>query len=77
SWVRADVNTAHFVHRGWFASRYNPIGLSKGLWSANQYVYTRVNTRLESWAYRRAGEITAVSQKLADDNRRIGIDGGR
>ncbi len=77
SWVRADVNTAHFVHSGWFASRYYPFGLSKGLWSAYQYVYTRVNTRLERWAYRRARAITAVSQKVADEIRRIGIDGGR
>jgi glycosyltransferase involved in cell wall biosynthesis len=77
SWVRADVNTAHFVHGGWFASRYYPFALTKGLWSAYQYVYTRANTVLERWAYRRSRAIVAVSEKVADEIRRIGIDGSR
>lgn len=47
SWIKADVNTAHFVHGGWFKSPYYPFGPTKGLWSAYQYVYTRVNTTLE------------------------------
>ncbi|WP_414446940.1 glycosyltransferase family 4 protein [Burkholderia sp. 22PA0099] len=77
SWVRADVNTAHFVHGGWFASRYYPFSLTKGLWSAYQYIYTRANTVLERWAYRRSRAIVAVSGKVADEIRRIGIDGSR
>ncbi|SMF99414.1 glycosyltransferase family 4 protein [Burkholderia singularis] len=77
SWIRADVNTAHFVHAGWFASRYYPFGLTKGWWSAYQYVYTCVNTRLERWAYRRSRAIVAVSRKVAGEIERIGIDGGR
>ncbi|WP_323119929.1 glycosyltransferase family 4 protein [Burkholderia alba] len=77
SWVRADVNTAHFVHGGWFASRYYPFALTKGAWSAYQYVYTRVNTLLERWAYRRSRAIAAVSGKVADEIRGIGIDGER
>ncbi|WP_010089100.1 glycosyltransferase family 4 protein [Burkholderia ubonensis] len=77
SWIRADVNTAHFVHGGWFKSPYYPFGLTKGLWSAYQYVYTRVNTALERWAYRRSRAITAVSQKVADEIRGLGIDGGK
>ena len=67
SWIKADVNTAHFVHGGWFKSPYYPFGPTKGLWSAYQYVYTRVNTTLERWAYRRSRAITAVSQKVADE----------
>ncbi len=74
SWIKADVNTAHFVHGGWFKSPYYPFGPTKGLWSAYQYVYTRVNTTLERWAYRRSRAITAVSQKVADEIAGLGID---
>ncbi|OXH87979.1 glycosyl transferase, partial [Burkholderia multivorans] len=74
SWIKADVNTAHFVHGGWFKSPYYPFALTKGLWSAYQYVYTRVNTALERWAYRRSRAITAVSQKVADEIAALGID---
>lgn len=74
SWIRADVNTAHFVHGGWFKSPYYPFGLTKGPWSAYQYVYTRVNAMLERWAYRRSKAITAVSQKVADEIGGLGID---
>jgi glycosyltransferase involved in cell wall biosynthesis len=73
SWMPADVNTAHFVHSGWFGSKYYPFGLTKGLWSAYQFVYTRVNASLERWAYRRSRVITAVSQKVADEIRAIGL----
>ncbi|MCG0583610.1 glycosyltransferase family 4 protein, partial [Burkholderia cenocepacia] len=74
SWIKADVNTAHFVHGGWFKSPYYPFGPTKGLWSAYQYVYTRVNTVLERWAYKRSRAITAVSQKVADEIAGLGID---
>jgi glycosyltransferase involved in cell wall biosynthesis len=73
TWAPADVNTAHFVHSGWFASKYYPFGLSKGLWSAYQFVYTRANAVLEGWAYRRSRVITAVSQKVATEIRAIGL----
>ena len=73
TWMRADVNTSHFVHSGWFASKYYPFGLTKGVWSAYQSVYTRCNALLERWAYRRSKVITAVSQKVADEIRAIGL----
>ncbi|MEX3958313.1 glycosyltransferase family 4 protein [Trinickia sp. EG282A] len=73
SWVRADVNTAHFVHGGWMRSPYYPYGLTRGLHSAYQYVYTRVNARLERWAYRRSLVVAAVSQKVAAELRETGI----
>ncbi|WP_265333397.1 glycosyltransferase family 4 protein [Burkholderia cenocepacia] len=41
---------------------------------AYQYVYTRVNTVLERWAYKRSRAITAVSQKVADEIAGLGID---
>jgi glycosyltransferase involved in cell wall biosynthesis len=73
TWMRADVNTSHFVHSGWFGSKYYPFGLTKGVWSAYQSVYTRCNALLEGWAYRRSKVITAVSQKVADEIRAIGL----
>ncbi|WP_082845434.1 glycosyltransferase family 4 protein [Paraburkholderia caribensis] len=73
TWMPADVKTAHFVHSGWFNSKYYPFGLSKGLWSAYQFVYTRVNAVLEGWAYRRSRVITAVSQKVATEIAAIGL----
>jgi glycosyltransferase involved in cell wall biosynthesis len=36
-------------------------------------VYTRCNALLERWAYRRSKVITAVSQKVADEIRAIGL----
>ncbi|MDB5835596.1 MAG: glycosyl transferase, partial [Caballeronia sp.] len=54
SWAKADVNTAHFVHGGWLRSPYYPFKLTGGLWSAYQVLYSRVNARLEHWAYQRS-----------------------
>ncbi|GAB6849727.1 MULTISPECIES: glycosyltransferase family 4 protein [Paraburkholderia] len=73
TWARADVNTAHFVHSGWARSRYYPFGIGRSLWSSYQYVYTRCNAWLERWAYRRSRVITAVSKKVADEIRSIGL----
>ncbi|MEM5437019.1 glycosyltransferase family 4 protein [Paraburkholderia diazotrophica] len=73
TWTPADVNTAHFVHSGWLKSRYYPFGLSKGWWSAYQFVYTRVNAMLEGWAYRRSRVIAAVSRKVAAEIAAIGL----
>jgi glycosyltransferase involved in cell wall biosynthesis len=73
TWMPADVNTSHFVHSGWYGSKYYPFGLTKGVWSAYQSVYTRCNALLERWAYRRSKVITAVSQKVADEIRAIGL----
>ncbi|MBN3814816.1 glycosyltransferase family 4 protein [Paraburkholderia sp. Ac-20347] len=74
TWAHADVNTAHFVHGGWARSKYYPFGLTRGAWSAYQFVYTRVNAVLERWAYRRSRVIAAVSRKVADEIRACGGD---
>jgi glycosyltransferase involved in cell wall biosynthesis len=73
SWVSADVNTAHFVHGGWIRSPYYPYSMTKGLRSAYQYAYTRINALLERWAYRRSGIVVAVSEKVADELRGQGV----
>jgi glycosyltransferase involved in cell wall biosynthesis len=73
SWVRADVNTAHFVHGGWLRSAYYPYAISRGSRSAYQYVYTCVNTWLERWAYRRSRVVIAVSEKVGTELRETGV----
>jgi glycosyltransferase involved in cell wall biosynthesis len=73
TWMPADVNTAHFVHTGWFKSKYYPFGVGKGLWSAYQFAYTRTNAVLERWAYRRSRVIAAVSEKVAAEVCGIGL----
>ncbi|HVE07653.1 MAG TPA: glycosyltransferase family 4 protein [Paraburkholderia sp.] len=73
TWAPADVNTAHFVHTGWARSKYYPFAITKGLWSGYQFVYTRLNALLERWAYRRSRVIAAVSRKVADEIRAIGL----
>jgi glycosyltransferase involved in cell wall biosynthesis len=77
TWTRADVNTAHFVHGGWYASPYYPFRLDGGVWSAYQVIYSRVNAWLERWAYRRSRIVAAVSEKVADEIRATGIAGER
>jgi glycosyltransferase involved in cell wall biosynthesis len=77
SWIKADVNTAHFVHGGWVRSPYYPFKLTGGLWSAYQVVYSRVNARLEHWAYQRSKVIAAVSEKVAEEIRANGVAGER
>ncbi|NIE67769.1 glycosyltransferase family 4 protein [Burkholderia sp. Ax-1719] len=67
TWAQADVNSAHFVHGGWARSKYYPFGLTRGVWSAYQFIYTRANAVLERWAYRRSRVIAAVSRKVADE----------
>ncbi len=73
TWAHADVNSAHFVHGGWARSKYYPFGLTRGVWSAYQFIYTRANAVLERWAYRRSRVIAAVSRKVADE---IIVSGG-
>lgn len=74
SWIKADVNTAHFVHGGWVRSPYYPFKLGGGAWSAYQVIYSRVNAKLEHWAYRRSKVIAAVSEKVAQEIRTNGIE---
>jgi len=77
SWAKADVNTAHFVHGGWLRSPYYPFRLTGGLWSAYQVVYSRINAKLEHWAYQRSKIIAAVSEKVAIEIRANGTESER
>lgn len=73
TWAHADVNTSHFVHSGWLRSPYYPFRLVGSPRSAYQALYTRLNARLERWAYRRSSVVAAVSDKVADELRNAGV----
>lgn len=77
SWAQADVNTSHFVHTGWLRSPYYPFRLTGGPRSAYQAVYTRLNARLERWAYCRSSVVAAVSEKVAVELRNAGVPAGK
>nr|WP_236873343.1 MULTISPECIES: glycosyltransferase family 4 protein [Burkholderiaceae] len=65
AWTRADVNAIHFVHTGWFKSGYYPFRLSGGPYGAYQVLFTRLNAWCERWAFKRAGVLVPVSEKVA------------
>ena len=71
--VPADVNTAHFVHGGWLKSPAYPYSWMGGVYSAYQRLYTVRNAHLEKIAFSRASRTVAVSQKIADELRDIGV----
>ncbi|MBU2774311.1 glycosyltransferase family 4 protein [Acidithiobacillus ferrooxidans] len=71
--VPADVNTAHMVHSGWIKSPAYPFSWQGGAYSAYQRFYTLRNAYLEKAAYIGARQVVAVSQKIADELRGIGV----
>ena len=71
--VPADVNTAHMVHSGWINSPAYPFSWRGGTYSAYQRFYTLRNAHLEKAAYLGAHQVVAVSHKIADELRGIGV----
>ena len=69
----ADVNAVHFVHSSWARSSVHPWKLSRGARSAYARAYTGVNAGLERLAFRRARRVVAVSEKVRDELRAIGV----
>ncbi len=69
----ADVNTAHMVHSGWIKSPAYPFSWRGGLYSAYQRFYTLRNAHLEKAAYLGARRVAAVSHKIAEELRGIGV----
>jgi len=77
TWARADINSVHFVHDGWYRCGFYPFRLLRGVNQAYQVVYTRLNAYLEAQAFRQARAVVAVSAKVRDEIRAIGIDAPR
>ncbi|MDB9347709.1 glycosyltransferase family 4 protein [Nodularia spumigena] len=70
-----DVNAVHFVHNSWlkFTSRKTQPNLQKFLYNFYQWVYTSLNAHWEKQAFRKAQVVVAVSDKVAQDLREIGV----
>ncbi|WP_312283565.1 glycosyltransferase family 4 protein [Candidatus Igneacidithiobacillus taiwanensis] len=71
--VPADVNTAHLVHRGWLQSGAYPFSWMGGPYSAYQRFYTVLNATLERRAFLSARRVVAISGKIEDELREIGV----
>jgi glycosyltransferase involved in cell wall biosynthesis len=77
TWASADVNSVHFVHDGWYRCGFYPFRPLGGARHAYQVIYTKLNAYLEARAFRQTKAIIAVSAKVRDEIRAIGIDARR
>ncbi len=75
SWSRADVNTSHFVHAAWIRSRFHTWRVRKDAYGLYQLLYGLSGKWLESWSYRRAQCIVAVSQQVGRELIERGVHG--
>lgn len=59
-----DVNTSQFVHDAWGRSPVHTFRLRHNAYGFYQWLYTRMNTRWEARAYRKARVIVAASGQV-------------
>jgi glycosyltransferase involved in cell wall biosynthesis len=69
----SDVNAVHFVHGAWIQSPVHTARLRNDLYGAYQWLYTRANASLEKTAFRRAGVVIAVSERVRQELIEIGV----
>ncbi|RKP45318.1 glycosyltransferase family 4 protein [Pararobbsia silviterrae] len=74
AWTRADVNSVHFVHRGFLHCGFYPFRMGRSARDTYQVVFNTLNAWLERWAFRRSRVIVPVSHKVADEVVAHGID---
>lgn len=74
AWTRADVNSVHFVHRGFLRSGFYPFRIGRSLHGTYQTLFNTLNAWLEGWAFRRSRVIVPVSHKIAGEVIAHGID---
>ncbi len=73
TWARSDVNAVHFVHSAWGKSPVHTGRLRRGPYGLYQKLYTALNARLERWAFRHAGTVVAVSERVKHELIAIGV----
>jgi glycosyltransferase involved in cell wall biosynthesis len=81
TWVSSDVNAVHFVHNSWLKfSKLEAISNNKTilnpylfLYNSYQLLYTKLNARWEKQAFDNTKIVVAVSDKVAEDLREIGV----
>ncbi|MGF6596935.1 glycosyltransferase involved in cell wall biosynthesis [Paraburkholderia sp. GAS448] len=77
TWARADVNSVHFVHDGWYRCGFYPFRLFRGFYDAYQVIFTRLNAYLEAGAFKRSRVVVPVSDKVRGEVLAHGIDPAR
>lgn len=82
TWADSDVNAVHFVHNSWLKfsqleatatnnqTIFNPYLF---LYNSYQWLYTKLNARWEKQAFDNTKIVVAVSDKVAEDLREIGV----
>ncbi len=73
TWMRADVNTAHFVQAAWLRSPYHQARARRDLSGVYQWLYTYLGTFLERWGYRRSTVVVGVSDKVKAELLEAGV----
>jgi len=73
TWANADINTSHFVHSAWLRSPAHTAKLRRDWYGVYQWIYSRVNSVLERWAYQRSSVVVAVSNRVRDELISAGI----
>lgn len=72
-WSKSDVNTVHFVHSGWIKSRFYPYKSVKSLYTLYQYIFTRLNSYLEKYAFKASQRLIAISEKVKEETKSSGM----
>lgn len=73
TWQRGDVNAVHFVHSAWLRSPVNQEQPLRDIYSFYQWLYAAWNARWEKKLLRNAKVTVAVSEKVAQELREIGV----
>ncbi|MBV6621580.1 MAG: glycosyltransferase family 4 protein [Rivularia sp. (in: Bacteria)] len=82
TWANSDVNAVHFVHNSWL--KFSTLEASPSankttfnprlyLYKFYQWLYTKLNARWEKQAFDNTKKVVAVSEKVAEDLREIGV----
>jgi glycosyltransferase involved in cell wall biosynthesis len=75
TWFPVDLNVVHFVHGAWLQSPLGDKG-GRGLYGVYQWLYARLNARLEKHLLPRAGVVVAVSEQVGRDLAAQGLPPG-
>ncbi len=82
TWADSDVNAVHFVHNSWLkfstlkataSPKKNTLNPRLFLYNFYQWLYTKLNASWEKQAFDKAKIVVAVSDKVAEDLREIGV----
>lgn len=82
TWAKSDVNAVHFVHNSWLkfstlqarpSPKNNTFNPYIFLYNFYQWLYTKLNAAWEKEAFDNTKVLVAVSDKVAEDLREIGV----